>query len=59
MAMLNESRRCPTCEALSKRIERIELELATERDAFRRYREEIADRKRTVREEYMRSLGGR
>jgi hypothetical protein len=57
--MLDECRLCPTCRALAKRIERLQLELATERDAFRRYREQIANRKREVREKYMLALGGR
>jgi hypothetical protein len=57
--MQDESRLCPTCRELAKRIERLKLELATERDAFRRYREEIATRKRAVREKYMLALGGR
>jgi hypothetical protein len=57
--MLNESRLCPNCGELSKRIENLELELATERDAFQRYRDEVANRNREAREKYMRALGGR
>jgi hypothetical protein len=56
--MLDQARLCPTCGELSKRIEHLQLALETEREAFRRYREGIADRNRQARESYMKALRG-